>query len=80
VAVRIGIAAGEPVTSNGDLFGAAVQLAARLCDRAAPGAIVVSSPVRDLAIGKGFTFGKARQVRLKGFDEAIRSFEVTWDA
>jgi class 3 adenylate cyclase len=80
VAVRIGIAAGEPVTSNGDLFGAAVQLAARLCDRAAPGAIVVSSPVRDLAIGKGFTFGKARSARLKGFDEAIRSFEVAWDS
>ena len=80
LAVRIGIAAGEPVTSNGDLFGAAVQLASRLCDRAAPGAIVVSSPVRDLAIGKGFAFGKARQVRLKGFDEVIRSFEVAWDA
>jgi class 3 adenylate cyclase len=80
VAVRIGIAAGEPVTSDGDLFGAAVQLAARLADRAAPGAIVVSGPVRDLAIGKDFTFGKPRQVRLKGFDEAVRSFEVAWRA
>jgi len=80
VAVRIGISAGEPVTSNGDLFGATVQLAARLCDRAAPGAIVVSAPVRDLSMGKGFTFGKPRQVRLKGFDEAVRSFEVAWEA
>jgi class 3 adenylate cyclase len=80
VAVRIGIAAGEPVTSDGDLFGAAVQLAARLADRAAPGAIVVSGTVRDLAIGKDFTFGKPRQVRLKGFDEAVRSFEVAWRA
>ena len=79
VAVRIGIAAGEPVTANGDLFGAAVQQAARLVDRAAPGGIVVSAAVRDLAIGKGFSFGKARQVRLKGFDEAVRSFEVAWD-
>ena len=79
VAVRIGISAGEPVTSNGDLFGAAVQQAARLVDRAAPGGIVVSAAVRDLSIGKGFTFGKARVMRLKGFDEATRSFEVAWD-
>lgn len=80
VAVRIGISAGEPVTRNGDLFGATVQLAARLCGRAAPGAIVVSAPVRDLAMGKGFTFAKPRQVRLKGFNEAVRSFEVAWQA
>jgi class 3 adenylate cyclase len=78
VTVRIGIAAGEPVTSGSDLFGAAVQLAARLADRAAPGTIVVSSAVRDLAIGKDFTFGRPRQVRLKGFDEPIRSYEVGW--
>jgi class 3 adenylate cyclase len=80
VAVRIGISAGEPVTANGDLFGATVQLAARLCDRAAPGAIVVSAPVRDLAMGKGFSFSKPRQARLKGFEEPVRSFEVAWEA
>jgi class 3 adenylate cyclase len=78
VAVRIGIAAGEPVTSGDDLFGAAVQLAARLCERAAPGAIVVSNAVRDLAIGKDFRFGKPRQGRLKGFAEPVRMYEVEW--
>lgn len=78
LALRIGIAAGEPVTADGDLFGAAVQLAARLCQRAAPGLIVVSSAVRDLAIGKGFAFEGPRQIRLKGFDEAVRAFEVRW--
>jgi hypothetical protein len=34
--IRIGISAGEPVTENGDLYGAAVQLAARLCEQAEP--------------------------------------------
>ena len=80
VTVRIGIAAGEPVTSDGDLFGAAVQLAARLANRAAPGTICVSSAIRDLAIGKDFTFGRPRQVRLKGFDEPIRTYEVGWQS
>ena len=37
VRVRIGMAAGEPVTERNDLFGATVQLAARLCSRADPG-------------------------------------------
>ena len=76
--VRIGISAGEPVTESDDLFGAAVQLAARLCSRAEPGTILVSSAVRDLALGKGIPFQKGRRLRLKGFDEAVSAFEVTW--
>ncbi|MEJ7804209.1 MAG: adenylate/guanylate cyclase domain-containing protein [Candidatus Limnocylindria bacterium] len=76
--VRIGLSAGEPVTENDDLFGAAVQLAARLCQRASPGSVLVSSAVRDLALGKGFSFEKSGTLRLKGFPEAIRVFAVVW--
>lgn len=76
--VRIGVAADEPVTERGDLFGAAVQLAARLCQRAKPGGILSSAGVHDLALGKGFTFGKAGRLRLKGFDEPVTAFEVLW--
>lgn len=76
--VRIGIAAGEPVTELGDLFGAAVQLAARLCQRAKLGAILASAGVHDLALGKGFSFGKAGRLRLKGFDDSVTAFEVLW--
>lgn len=76
--VRIGIAAGEPVTERDDLFGAAVQLAARLSSRAEAGAILVSSAVRDLAIGKGFAFRKRGRLHLKGFDEPQQAFEVLW--
>ena len=72
----IGIAAGEPVTERNDLFGSAVQLAARLCERAYPGTVLVSSTVRDLALGKGFQFRKGATMRLKGFDEPIRTFEL----
>jgi len=75
--VRIGISAGEPVAENRDLFGAVVQLASRLCERAQPGTILVTSAVRDLAIGKDFLFERRRTLRLKGFEEAVRVFEVT---
>jgi class 3 adenylate cyclase len=80
LAVRIGLAAGEPVMEGGDLFGAAVQLAARLCDRAGAGSILVSSAVRDLAVGKTFTFGRRTRATLKGFPEAVTLYELEWMA
>ena len=76
--VRVGVSAGEPVTEKDDLFGAAVQLAARLCQKAEPGSILVSSGVRDLAVGKGFNYGPVRRLRLKGFDDAQQAYEVLW--
>lgn len=76
--VRIGIAAGEPVLENDDLFGAAVQLASRLCDRAGSGVILVSGAVRDLAIGKPFRFERRGRLTVKGFDEPVSVYEVGW--
>ena len=78
MSVRIGLSAGEPVAEGGDLFGAAVQLAARLCDRAAPATIVAASVVADLAIGKGFAFGERREFVLKGFPEPVPARELEW--
>lgn len=78
--VRIGIGAGEPVTERGDLFGAAVQLAARLCDSASASHICVSEAVRDLAIGKRFPFGPVEELQLKGFDEPVRVVSLEWEA
>jgi class 3 adenylate cyclase len=48
LSVRIGVDAGEPVEHRQDLFGATVQLAARLCSECEPGGVVVSQIVRDL--------------------------------
>jgi Nickel responsive protein SCO4226-like/Adenylate and Guanylate cyclase catalytic domain len=76
--VRIGVAAGEPVTERDDLFGAAVQQAARLCACAQPDRIVVSSGVRDLCRGKDIRFTDMGPVAAKGFDEPIGHFEVDW--
>ena len=77
--VSIGISAGEPVTDdNEDLFGAAVQLAARLCSAATPGAIVASVAVRELCIGKPFDFRDNGRLQLKGLPEPTQSYSVGW--
>jgi class 3 adenylate cyclase len=76
--VRIGISAGEPVSDNNDLFGAAVQLAARLCSHSDPGGILVSIAVRELCIGKQFRFDDRGPVELKGFSEPAHVFAVDW--
>jgi hypothetical protein len=76
--VRVGVAAGEPVTEQNDLFGAAVQQAARLCAWAQPDCIVVSSAVHDLCRGKGIRFSDGGPIAVKGFDEPIEHFEVEW--
>jgi class 3 adenylate cyclase len=53
-------------------------LAARLCDRADPGKILVAGVVRDLAIGKGFTFGPGGEASFKGFPQPVTLCEVMW--
>jgi adenylate cyclase len=73
------MAAGEPVTERNDLFGATVQLAARLCAKAEPGSILVASAVHDLALGKGFVFRSRGRLRLKGFDDPMAAYEVVWE-
>jgi class 3 adenylate cyclase len=75
--VRIGLNAGEPVAEEEDLFGTAVQAAARICERAQPGQILVSDVVRQLAAGKGFHFTQRGRFLLKGFRERMRLFEVS---
>jgi class 3 adenylate cyclase len=75
--VGIGISAGEPVTDDhGDLFGAAVQLAARLCGVAEPGAITTSVAVRELCMGKPYTFADLGRLELKGLSEPTQVYGV----
>jgi len=76
--VRIGLNAGEPVVEDDDLFGTAVQLAARVCAHAEPGQILAPQVVRDLVAGKGFQFADRGQTALRGFEEPVRLYEVRW--
>jgi class 3 adenylate cyclase/pimeloyl-ACP methyl ester carboxylesterase len=76
--VRIGLNAGEPVAEEQDLFGTAVQLAARICARAEPGQILVPTVVRELAAGKGFLLADLGEIALRGFEDPVRLYEVRW--
>jgi class 3 adenylate cyclase len=76
--MRIGLNAGEPVAEDHDLFGAAVQLAARVCASAGPGQILVSDVVRQLSAGKRFLWSDMGHVALRGFDDPVRLYEVKW--
>ena len=75
--LRIGISCGEPVTEEGDLFGAAVELAARLCGHGAAGTILVSGAIREFCLGKGYSFVDRGRAKLKGFDDPVRIYGVS---
>lgn len=79
IRVRIGLNAGEPVAEAEDLFGTAVQLAARVCAQAEADQILASNVVRELAAGKGFLFSDQGNVALRGFEEPVRVYEVRWE-
>ena len=76
IRVRIGLNAGEPVAEEGDLYGTAVQMAARIAAHAEPGRVLVSNVVRELAAGKGFLFLDRGDVVLRGFEDPVRLYEV----
>jgi class 3 adenylate cyclase len=74
--VRVGLAAGEPVDHNDDMFGATVNLASRICDAAEPGHTLVSDAVRDLGLERGFSFGPRQERAFKGFSGSTAVYEL----
>jgi class 3 adenylate cyclase len=76
--VRIGLNAGEPIAEEKDLFGTAVNMAARIAAQAEGGEILVANVIRELAAGKGFLFSDRGDVALRGFEDPVRLYEVRW--
>ena len=76
--VRVGLNAGEPIEEDGDLFGATVILASRIAAKAGAGEILVPDTVRGLLSGKQFVFSDRGEFVPKGFDDAVRLYEVRW--
>jgi pilus assembly protein CpaF len=78
IKIRIGINTGEVVEEAGDIFGAAVNVAARVAGKAKGGEILVSDVVRAL-VGPvaEINFEFRGHYKLKGFPDRWRLHEVT---
>ena len=76
--VRIGLNAGEPVEENGDLFGSTVIMASRVAAKAGAGEILIPEPLRHLLTGKSYVYADRGETMLKGFEDAVRLYEVRW--
>jgi class 3 adenylate cyclase/tetratricopeptide (TPR) repeat protein len=79
IRVRAGLHTGEVVREDGDLFGEAVNAAARIMAKATGGQILVSDTVRSvLGHGRDTELLDRGRFRLKGFPERWRLYEVLW--
>ena len=77
VRVRAGVHTGEVSEEAGDLFGGAVNAAARICAKAQGGEVLVSDVVRQLCGTSGDVSWRERGVvRLRGFPERWRLYQA----
>ena len=77
--LHIGLHAGDVIREEGNVFGGAVNIAARICAVSAPGEILVSDVVRGMARSSaGVEFQDRGEQEMKGVGEPVRVFEVRW--
>jgi class 3 adenylate cyclase len=74
--IRSGIHTGECEVSDGKVAGIAVSIGARISSIAAPGEVLVSSTVKDLAAGSGLRFVDRGEHELKGVPDAWRLYAL----
>ena len=79
LAARVGVSAGEPIVSNGDLSGISVVIAARLCGAARPGEVLVHEVAQSLVASRdGATFGERAGYELKGIPGTTAAAPLQW--
>jgi adenylate cyclase len=74
--VHIGIATGEVIEQDGDVFGFPVNLAAHLSSVARPGQILVDATVAERLPAGVFETAAAGSRRMKGLSSAVRLFDL----
>ena len=71
--LHLGLHAGDVIEEDGNVYGGAVNIAARVAALAAPGDVVVSDTVRGLArTSAGAVFTDRGEHALKGVSEPLR--------
>ncbi len=77
--LRIGIDFGEALYRDGDYFGGAINMAARVLNRTDADEVLATAQVRDHVKNRkalGLRFVSIGNVRLKGFDDSVELFRV----
>jgi class 3 adenylate cyclase len=77
--LHIGLHAGDVIREENNVFGGAVNIAARICGISAPGEILVSDVVRGMArTSAGVAFEDRGEQTMKGVGEPVRLYAVRW--
>ena len=77
LSLHLGIHAGDVIREDNNVYGGAVNIAARIASASAPGEVLVSQTVRDLArTSAGVSFVDRGEQALKGVGEPQRLFAV----
>jgi class 3 adenylate cyclase len=75
--LHIGLHAGDVIREEGNVFGGAVNIAARICSLSAAGEILVSDVVRGMARSSaGVVFEDRGEQEMKGVGEPVRVYAV----
>jgi class 3 adenylate cyclase len=77
IQARAGVHTGEVERLGDDIIGISVHAASRICDVAAPGEVLTSRTVRDLAAGSGIAFTSRGEHQLRGLPESAELFLAT---
>jgi class 3 adenylate cyclase len=75
--LHLGLHAGDVIREDNNVFGGAVNVAARISGLSVPGEVLVSDTVRSLArTSAGVSFEDRGEQELKGVGEAVRVWAV----
>lgn len=75
--LHVGVHAGDVIREEDNVYGGAVNIAARIASASAPDEVLVSQTVRDLArTSAGVAFEDRGERTLKGIEEPLRLFAV----
>jgi class 3 adenylate cyclase len=81
IRVRIGLHIGEVLWDENDIFGSAVNFAARVSAEAQGGEVLISALLREvMAVSGEFHFAEQREVPLKGFKGVHQLTPLEWKA
>jgi len=77
--LHLGLHAGDVIREGNNVYGGAVNIAARIAEASAPGEVLASDIVRGLArTSAGVSFNDRGEHDLKGVGEPQRLYEVQW--